>query len=102
MLHVERALLQEGERHRVMGRCAEVDAAGALPLLVQLCAGPEGPLPAHVATPAPEAGAVDKVQAENEKGKARKKKKKGGKKGKKAKLEPGVLCRLDRLKIRRM
>jgi hypothetical protein len=90
VLLVEQALLQEGERQRVMGRCAEVVAAGAVPLLVQLCGGPDGPLPVFQAPSVAEGLAAD-LQAHDEMGKSgSKKKKKGSKKKKKAKLEPGV------------
>jgi hypothetical protein len=74
VLLVEEALLDDEERERVMTRCSAVVAAGAIPPLVWLCAGPEGPL-------------VDRSDPFYVPPKAVKK---GKKKGAKAKQEPGV------------
>lgn len=73
----EQAMLDEGERERVLRNCNLVVHAGAVPWLVQLCASADGPIedrtdPAYV-PPAPG----------KKKGKGKSKKKK------KAKLEPG-------------
>lgn len=74
----EQAMLDEGERERVLRNCKIVVHAGAVPLLIKLCASADGPIddrtdPAYVA-PAPG----------KKKGKGKSKKKK------KSKLEPGA------------
>ena len=78
-LKLEQALLDPAERDRVLERCRLVAAAGAIPLLIHLCAGPEGLAP-------------DKMAAAAEKPDTPPGKKKGKKaKGKKKlKLEPGM------------
>lgn len=76
---LEAALLDPAERALVQARCTQVAAMSAIPLLVHLCAGPDGPLP-DMAAAAP----VIEVASTG------KKKGKKAKKGKKPKLEPGA------------
>jgi hypothetical protein len=89
-LTFEQALLATEVCNGVLARCGEVVDAGAIPLLVALCAGPDGPLPEIVDQ---EGREEEPVVAEQSAAKGKKGKK--AKKAKAAKLEPGALLRSD-------
>uniref|UniRef100_A0A7S0S1C1 Uncharacterized protein n=1 Tax=Chlamydomonas leiostraca TaxID=1034604 RepID=A0A7S0S1C1_9CHLO len=82
-------LLDAATKAEIAVRARVVAEAGAIPLLVPLCAGPDGPLEDLEAKEAAKAAAAAAGLEVEEEKKKKGKKKAGGKKGKKGKLEPG-------------